>query len=264
MIAAIIQARVGARRLPNKTLIPIGEHTLLGWTIKAVSACPLLDQVIVATTTDPADEPVCALAREYGALAFRGNENDVLDRFVQCAREFGVDVICRVSGDSPLWSPWAGNFVIQEFLAAGVDYAANCIRDVYPLGVQAEVFSRAALEASVALADLPTDHEHATPALRRHYPRFNLLSVVAPPELERPQYRLCVDNVDDLSVVQELFGRLPRVGDLPPDLLTVCQELDADPGLVARSASVVQKYKTGRDVETTVPEVAMPLAYRER
>ena len=47
MIAAIIQARVGARRLPNKTLIPIGEHTLLGWTIKAVSACPLLDQVIV-------------------------------------------------------------------------------------------------------------------------------------------------------------------------------------------------------------------------
>jgi spore coat polysaccharide biosynthesis protein SpsF len=153
--------------------------------------------------------------------------------------------------------------VIQEFLRAGVDYASNCIRDVYPLGVQAEVFAREALEASVALADLPTDHEHATPALRRHYPRFSLLSVAAPPELERPQYRLCVDNADDLSVVQELFDRLPHERDLPPDLLEVCRTLDADPDLVSRNAAVVQKYKTGQDVQTSVPEVCLPLSFRD-
>jgi spore coat polysaccharide biosynthesis protein SpsF len=262
VIAAIVQARVGARRLPNKTLIPIGEHSLLGWTLLAVKACPAVDQVIVATTTDPNDQAVCDLAAEYGVRHFRGNEEDVLDRFVQCAREFEADVICRVSGDSPLWSPWAGGFVVREFLRTGADYAANCIREVFPLGVQAEVFSRTALEASVALADLPTDHEHATPALRRHHPHFSLLSVVAPPELERPQYRLCVDNVQDLEVVQELFRRVPHERDLPPDLLDLCRELDGDPELAARNAALVQKYRTGKDVQTTVPEVVMPLSGR--
>lgn len=262
MIAAILQARVGARRLPGKTLLPIGEHTLLGWTILAVKACPLLDQVIVATTMDPSDDVICALAADYGVPCFRGSEGDVLDRFVQCAREFEVDVICRVSGDSPMWSGQVGAFVVEQWQSAGVDYAANCIREVYPLGVQAEVFSREALEASVPLADRPADHEHATPALRRHYPRFSLLSVLAPPELERPHYRLCVDNAEDLAVVREIFDRVPHPRDLPPDVLDVCRYLDSNPELAARNAGVVQKYQTGRDVQTTVPEVVMPLGYQ--
>jgi len=192
MVAAILQARVGAQRLPGKTLLPMGEHTLLGWTILAVKACPALDQVIVATTTAPQDDRICELTADYGVPCFRGSEADVLDRYLQCARTCEVDVICRVSGDSPMWSPWAGAFVVQTWRSAGVDYASNCIREVFPLGVQAEVFPREALEASEPLAGLPTDREHATPALRRHYPRFSLLSVVAPPELERPRYRLCV------------------------------------------------------------------------
>lgn len=263
MIAAIIQARMGAQRLPNKCLVPIQNHTLLGWTILAVKASRLVDKVIVATTTAPDDERLAEHAREYGVEAFRGNEEDVLDRFVQCARAFEIDVLVRISGDSPLWSPWASDFVIAQQQRTGVDYASNCVHDVYPLGVQSEVFTRAALEASVALADRPTDHEHATPALRRHYPRFSVLSITAPPELSRPQYRLCVDNTDDLAVVQELFDRLPHPPDLPPDLLDVCRELDADPALRARNETVKQKYKTGDDIHATVEQVIMPMHWRE-
>lgn len=263
MIAAVIQSRMGATRLPNKTLTPIGSHTLLGWTILAVRASHLVDKVIVATTTDPADEPVYDHAKEYGVEAFRGDENDVLDRFVQCARTFDVDVIVRISGDSPLWSPWISDFVIAQWQQWGVDYASNCIQDTYPLGVQSEVFTRAALEASVPLADRPTDHEHATPALRRHYPRFSVLSVTAPPELARPQYRLCVDNHEDLSVVKELFERLPHRADLPPDVLAVCRELDNDPDLVARNRSVVQKYRTGDDIQAVTTQVELPLSWRD-
>ncbi|MEN6546687.1 MAG: glycosyltransferase family protein [Armatimonadia bacterium] len=263
MIVAIIQARMGASRFPNKTLVPIFEHTLLGWTILAVKASRLVDRVVVATTTDANDTPVFEHAQEYGVAAFRGSENDVLDRFVQCAREFEADVIVRISGDSPLWCPWASDFVIDQQQRTGVDYASNCVHDVYPLGVQSEVFTREALEASVALADLPTDHEHATPALRRHFPRFSVLSVLAPPELERPQYRLCVDNLDDLAVVKELFERVPHEADLPPDLLAVCEELDGDEELRGRNASVVQKYKTGNDLQGKAPTVMMPLAWRE-
>lgn len=263
MIAAIIQARMGAQRFPNKTVVPIQNHTLLGWTILAVKASRLIDKVIVATTAAPSDERIYDHAREYGVEAFRGDEDDVLDRFVQCARTFEADVIVRISGDSPLWSPWASDFVIAQQQRAGVDYASNCVHDVYPLGVQSEVFTREALEASVALADLPTDHEHATPALRRHYPRFSVLSVTAPPELARPQYRLCVDNLDDLSVVEELFARLPHQPDLPPDLLDVCWELDRDADLRARNEAVTQKYKTGDDIHATVEQIEMPLAWRE-
>lgn len=264
MIAAIIQARMGAQRFPNKTMVPILNHTLLGWTILAVKASRLVDKVIVATTTAPGDEAVFDHSREYGVAGFRGSEEDVLDRFVQCAREFSADVIVRISGDSPLWSPWASDFVIAQQQRTGVDYASNCVHDVYPLGVQSEVFTREALEASVKLADRPTDHEHATPALRRHYPRFSVLSITAPPELRRPQYRLCVDNHDDLAVVSELFERLPHPADLPPDLLEVCRELDRDPDLRARNEAVVQKYKTGDDIHATVEQIEMPLSWREQ
>ena len=263
MIAAIIQSRMSATRLPNKTLTPIGAHTLLGWTILAVKASHLVDKVIVATTTDTADEPVYDHAREYGVEAFRGDQDDVLDRFVQCARTFDVDVIVRISGDSPLWSPWVSDFVIAQWQRCGVDYASNCIQDTYPLGVQSEVFTREALEASVPLATLQTDHEHATPALRRHYPRFSVLSVTAPEPLARPQYRLCVDNHEDLSVVTELFARVPHTSDLPPDVLDVCRELDSDPDLVARNRSVVQKYRTGDDIQAVTTQVELPLSWRD-
>jgi len=264
LIAAIIQARMGATRLPNKPTIPIGDHTLLGWTILAVQASRLVDQVVVATTVSPDDDQIETHAREYGVDVFRGSEDDVLDRFLQCARHFGADVIVRISGDSPLWCPWASDFVIERQQAAGVDYAANCVHDVYPLGVQSEVFTTAALAASVALADRPTDHEHATPALRRHYPQhFSVLSVQSPPELQRPQYRLCVDNQDDLAVVRELFDRLPHPPDLPPDLLDVCRLLDADATLRDRNARTIQKYKTGQDIATDVPAETMPLSCRE-
>ena len=263
MIAAIIQARMGATRLPNKPTVPIAEHTLLGWTILAVKASQLVDQVVVATTINPDDDQVEAHAREYGAKVFRGSEDDVLDRFLQCARHFAADVIVRISGDSPLWCPWASDFVIAQQQAAGVDYASNCIADVYPLGVQSEVFTTAALAASVAVADLPTDHEHATPALRRHYPRFSVLSVLAPEELQRPQYRLCVDDQDDLAVVRELFDRLPHSPDLPPDLLDVCRLLDSDAALRDRNSRTVQKYKTGQDITAQVPKVTLPLRVRD-
>lgn len=264
MIAAIIQARLGASRFPGKTVVPIANHTLLGWTILAVKASRLVDRVIVATTTDPGDELIYHHAREYGVDAFRGSENDVLDRFVQCARHFKADVIVRVSGDSPLWSPWLSDFIIAQQQRTGVDYASNCIHDVYPLGVQSEVFTREALEASVAVADLPTDHEHATPALRRHFPRFSVLSVLAPPELNRPQYRLCVDNQADLAVVKELFERIPHPPDLPPDLLDVCWELDHNPELRTRNENVMQKYKTGDDIRDEVPTVMMRMEDSQR
>lgn len=263
MIAAIIQARMGATRLPNKPTVPIADHTLLGWTILAVRASHLVDEVVVATTVNPDDDQVATHAREYGAEVFRGSEDDVLDRFLQCAYQVGADVMVRISGDSPLWCPWASDFVIAQQQAAGVDYASNCIHDVYPLGVQSEVFTTEAMAASVALADRQTDHEHATPALRRHYPRFSVLSVLAPAELNRPQYRLCVDDQDDLAVVREVFERLPHAADLPPDLLDVCRLLDSDPALRERNARTVQKYKTGQDITAEAPQVTLPLSWRD-
>ena len=251
---------MNAARFPSKPLTQIGEHTLLGWTILAVKACRALDQVVVATTTADTDAAICAHAAAYGVQSLRGNEEDVLDRYIQCARAFDADVIVRVSGDSPLWSAWVGDYVTRQYLMRRVDYASNCIRDVFPLGVQVEVFSRQALEASVALADLATDHEHVTPALRRHYPRFSAFSVLAPPELHRPQYRLCVDTEEDHAVVSELFHRVSHGPDLPPDLLALCRELDGDPDLRSRNERVVQKYKTGRDIGVEVPSTVMPLS----
>lgn len=263
MIAAIIQARMNAQRLPNKPTVPLAGHTLLGWTILAAKASRLVDRIIVATTVNPDDDQIEEIAHQYGVAVFRGSEEDVLDRYLQCARHFEVDVIVRISGDSPMWCPWLSDFIVAQHLAAGVDYAANCIRDVFPLGVQSEVFTTKALAASVPLADRLSDHEHVTPALRRHYPRFSVLSVLAPAPLYRPQYRICVDDQNDLAVVRELFARLPHPPFMPPDLLDICQELDANAELRERNALTQQKYRTGKDIQQPVPSIVFPLSYRD-
>ena len=262
--AIIIQARMGSSRFPNKTLLPIGEHSMLGWVILAAKSCRRHDMVIVATTTNPQDRVVCEHAKEYGAETFCGDEDNVLNRYITCAREFGVEVINRVSGDSPLWSQYVADFTFEQHLSLGMDYTASNVKLTFPMQSPSELFSLASLEQAAELADRQTDIEHVTPALRRHTDRFSIASIVAPPQLHRPHYRITVDTPADLQVVQAVFDNVAHERDLPPDLLDVCRFLDDHPEIVAVNQELEQKYNTDTDVQTKVPVIEMPLAYRDQ
>src|SRR3954465_2320714 len=100
-VVAIIQARMNSTRLPGKILYKVLDQTLLEYQIERVKRVPLIDQIIVATTTNPGDEPIVDLCRKLGIDYYRGSELDVLTRYYEAASLFKADVIVRLTSDCP-------------------------------------------------------------------------------------------------------------------------------------------------------------------
>ena len=104
-IVAIIQARMSASRLPGKVLLDIGGKPMLQMVVERTRHAKTISQVVVATTTDPSDEPVEEFCRAEKIAFTRGSVNDVLDRYYQVAKEFNADIVVRITADCPFIDP---------------------------------------------------------------------------------------------------------------------------------------------------------------
>src|SRR5207245_2630068 len=201
MIAAIVQARMGSTRLPGKTLADVAGKPMLARLVERARRIPGVERVIIATTEKPADEAILRFAADHDLPAYAGSEEDVLDRFYQAARRFGVSVVVRVTPDCPLLDPAVAGLVLRRFLdAAGeLDYASNTQPPTFPDGQDTEVFSAAALARAWREARLPSEREHVTPYIWKHPDRFRLANVRHAADLAR--MRWTVDEAAELEVV---------------------------------------------------------------
>ena len=101
-IVAVIQARMGSTRLPGKVLKPIAGKPLLWHIIHRLKASHLIEDIAIATTTNPLDEAIVEFGRSEGIAVVRGPEDDVLARFARAAEQLDADIIVRVSADAPI------------------------------------------------------------------------------------------------------------------------------------------------------------------
>jgi len=211
--AVIVQARMGSTRLPGKVLMTLGGRTVLEHVLRRCLAIAEADTVVCATTDRAADDAVATEAERLGAAVFRGDEADVLGRYLGAAREAGVDEILRVTSDCPLIDPELCGAVIALRRAEGVDYAANNMPPTWPHGLDCEAFTTAALARADAEAGAPADREHVTPWLRRaeDVRRANL----PVPGEPRPDYRWTLDTPEDYEALVRLFERLDDPTALP-------------------------------------------------
>ncbi len=161
--AVIIQARMGASRLPGKVLMPLAGRPVLEHVIRRCQHARLVDRVIVATTVDPQDLAVADLAASLGVEVFRGPVNDVLDRYYQTAMAYGLKHIVRITGDCPMIDPDVIDRVVEKYFGSGVDYTSNALEATYPDGEDVEVFSFDALSRAWHEAKAPSEREHVTP-----------------------------------------------------------------------------------------------------
>ena len=239
---AIIQARSGSSRLPGKVLLDLGGEPLLAQVVRRVRAMRRVDGLVVATTTAPGDARIEALCTQRGWPCFRGDEEDVLDRYYQAARHAGARHVVRITSDCPLVCPRQTDRLIGHFLDAQADYAHNVTvwGGEMPLGTGSEVFTFEALEASWREGKEPHHREHVDEYVYEHPERFRIEKVVAPPELRRPELRLTVDTAEDLELMREIYRRLYRPGEVL-DLGDVIRLLDDQPHLLEINRHVVQK-----------------------
>lgn len=201
-VVAIVQARLGSTRLPRKVLKPLGAHSLIGVLLQRLSRSKGIDQVIVATSATLLNDPLDEEVRSLGFDCFRGDENDVLDRYFQAATAAGADVVVRITGDCPLIDPRLVDEVLCHFQATKADYTSNTAPPTFPDGLDTEVFTYAALARAAKEAAETYDREHVTPYLRRGegFERSALKG-----EDDFSALRWTVDELADYEVVSRVF-----------------------------------------------------------
>ena len=132
-VVAIVQARMGSIRLPNKVMKTIGTIPMIEILLKRLNNSKLLDQIILATSTDIINKPLIGHVESLGFICEQGSEVDVLERYVQAAEQSKADVIVRITGDCPLIDPVLVDECIRKFQETKVDYCSNTIPPTFPL-----------------------------------------------------------------------------------------------------------------------------------
>ena len=138
-IVVIVQARMGSTRLPNKVMKPIDGIPMIELLLSRLARATEVDQIIVATSVDERNLPLVEHVRKLGYICEQGSENDVLDRYMQAAKNHNADVIVRITGDCPLVDPELVDEVLRRFKIQDVDYLCNNYPPTYPDGLDIEV-----------------------------------------------------------------------------------------------------------------------------
>lgn len=209
----IIQARTGSTRLHNKILLPFyGEQRIIDILISNIKqACP--DKTIVlATTNRPQDDVLAEVAHQAGILCYRGDEDNVLDRFIRAAEAFGIERFIRVCSDNPFLRPDSFRVFFKEHDACPADYIAYGFADGRPtikshLGLFAELTTTDALRRAAAATQEKLYIEHVTIYLYTHPEEFKVRLLPLPDELEgRFDLRFTLDTMEDFTLLQELYA----------------------------------------------------------
>jgi spore coat polysaccharide biosynthesis protein SpsF len=203
-VLAIVQARMGSRRLPGKVLAPIGSKSVLARVLERLASARRIDAIIVATTIRPEDDVIERVSNVNGFAVYRGDPSDVLDRFYRAIQDRPEQILVRVTSDCPLVSPVLVDETVAALIDNDADYASNARPiSTFPEGLDVEAFRREALIRAWHEAVRTSDREHVTPYIWRHPDRFRLQSIVCPDEL--PRVRLTIDEPADLAYLQALF-----------------------------------------------------------
>jgi len=212
---AVIQARLGSQRLPEKMLADLGGHSLLEWVVTRVRRSTMLDEVIVATTEESHDNRLAAECERLGVSVIRGSTDDVLSRFAKAVEDDAADAVVRICADNPFIDPACIDQLVREYRVSGAEYAfnhrphGNCD---YADGFGAEILSRRLLDKLQSSRLSPRHREHVTLAVVDGTIPARTHACLAPSELAHPQLRFDIDTQDDLSKL----NRLVAAGHLTP------------------------------------------------
>jgi len=164
----VSQARSGSTRLPQKVLLKIQDQELLNIQLTRLRKCKEINKIIIATTTDPADDVIADLCEHWDVSVSRGEINDVLDRYYHAVFPYKPKWVVRVTSDCPLIDPDLVDAVVKFAKVNEADYASNILLERFPDGQDVEVFKFDALKKAWNEAKLSSEREHVTPYLRKN------------------------------------------------------------------------------------------------
>jgi len=205
-IVAIVQARMSSSRFPGKVLKPLSGVPVLSHVFNQLSFSRKLDDIVLTTSNDTSDDQLQQWAEENNRNFFRGDLDNVLNRFYETSLKYKADVIVRITGDCPLIDPSIVDKVILGFFDGDYDYYSNANPPTFPDGLDTEVFSFPTLETAYRKAKLKSEQEHVTPYIRNHPELFKIGNLVS--EVNFEKHRWTLDNQEDYEFLSKIFESL--------------------------------------------------------
>ncbi len=224
---AVIQARMGASRLPGKVMLGLEGKPVLWHVCQRVSRSSYVDEVVVATTFQKEDLEIVKYCSSEGIRVFAGSEDDVLDRYYQAAKLFKPGNVIRITADCPLHDPSIIDQVISTHTKEDNDYTSNTMEETFPDGLDCEIMKFSVLKDAWEKAVMASEREHVTQYIIKNS-SYKKGSVTSP--LYRGDERWTLDTGEDYKFIKDVFSKLYPVnpwfgaGD-------VYSLLDAEPGL---------------------------------
>ena len=204
----VIQVRFSSARLAGKALLPLNGMPMLAYLIRRLKkTLPSSYLIVVATTNKKEDDLVVKCAEVEKVKIVRGEEDNVLARYIKCIETFPSNVVIRVTGDNPLTDPWLITETVKRFKESEYDYVRS-IRG-FPSGVGVDGFSDRLLRISYDKSTSSYEREHIDAYVLKHRNRFKIAEITPPPELNYPDVRLTVDTDEDYKKVKEIVESHP-------------------------------------------------------
>ena len=205
MIAGIIQARMQSSRLPGKVMLNVKNIPLLQLMIERVVESEKLEKIIVATSTNPADDIIEDLCLKLKIDCFRGSEDDVLLRFKESAEFLNANTIVRLCGDCPLIDSDIIDDVITEYEKGNYDFVSNLFPSpsTYPDGTSVEVFSSDLLFEMESNAKKPSEREHVTFYIWMQPKKYKIHRLDYKKDLSK--FRFNLDYKEDFEFIRMVF-----------------------------------------------------------
>ena len=166
-IAIFLAARSGSKRLPNKHFLKINKKLkMIDLCILRLKKVKLKKKIFLCTTKKKNDDKFISICKKHKIKLFRGNENNVLKRFVDCAKKNLINHIVRITADCPIIDPKLIDKCIKLYFKNKSDYTSNTLKFCYPKGLDIEVISLNTLLVSQKLSKSLYNKEHVTPFIR--------------------------------------------------------------------------------------------------
>lgn len=240
-VIASIEARMSSSRLPGKMMLDICGKPVVQRVTERVMNSALIDDVVLATTTNAADDVLANWAEDNDVPFYRGSEDDVLLRVVEAQRFMKSEIVVEICGDTPFVDSGLIDLAIRSFLANDCDVVSNTNKLSFPQGIDAQVFSLEALEAVEKTVSDPAVREHVSLYFYEHPELYRIVHLLAPAKWERPEQRLQLDYEEDLLLAREIYNALePGLGSFF-GLDEVINLLESNPVIAGINAACEEK-----------------------
>lgn len=204
-VNAIIQARCGSTRFPNKIFVDIDGKPLLWHVVNRLKYAEMIDAIIIATTVNPKDDKIEEWCKAESVKRFRGSEEDVLNRYYSASVEFPSDVVVRVTADDPFKEPKVIDKVIRKLIDEKLDLVTNNFPPSFPEGLDCEAFTFEVLELMEKTTTDSFEREHVTQYVYHNPDKFKISNVAS--ETQLSSYRWTIDNIEDYEMVKTVYAK---------------------------------------------------------